>query len=103
MHRTATVYVTPYMEAYELPADISNTYDLTLCEQCALALAGHTSADTGDPATDEAAFWMEDQWSYPYAAEFTGDPAESCSSAICDGCGTTETGRRHPAIARRNG
>ncbi|WP_422117724.1 hypothetical protein [Brachybacterium sp. UNK5269] len=103
MHRAPAIYVSPSMEAYELPADTPDTFALTLCEQCALALAGHTSADTGDPATDEAAEWMEDQWGYPYAAEFTAATPDPCGTATCDGCGTSEAGRRHPAIANRIG
>lgn len=103
MTRTASTYVSPSMERYELPADTPDIIALSLCEQCALALAGHTSADTGDPATDEAADWMEDQWGYPYAAEFTGATPIPCSTSTCDGCGTGTAGRRHPAIANRIG
>lgn len=101
MASTAAAYVSPSMERYELPADTPSTFALSLCEQCALALAGRTSADTGDPATDEAAMWMEDQWGYPYAAEFTAAAPTPCSATTCDGCGTGDAGRRHPAIAHR--
>lgn len=101
MTRTAATYISPSMERYELPADTPDAFTLSLCEQCALALAGHTSADTGDPATDEAAMWMEDQWSYPYATELTAASPTACSSATCDGCCTDDTGRRHSAIAHR--
>lgn len=101
MAHTAATYVSPSMERYELPADTPDTFALSLCEQCALALAGHTSADTGDPATDEAAMWMEDQWGYPYAAEFTPAAPVPCSTTTCDGCGTCDAGRRHPATAHR--
>ena len=100
MARTAATYISPSMERYELPADTPDTFTLSLCGQCALALAGHTSADTGDPATDEAVMWMEDQWSYPYAAELTSAPAAR-SSTMCDGCGTGDAGYRHSAIAHR--
>lgn len=103
MARTAATYVSPSMERYELPADTPDTFTLSLCEQCALALAGHTSADTGDPATDEAAIWMEDQWGYPYAAEFTTAAPAPCGTSTCDGCGTSDAGRRHPAAAHRIG
>jgi len=101
MIRAAATYVSPSMERYELPADTPDTFALSLCEQCALALAGHTSADTGDPATDEAATCMEDQWGYPYTAELTAAAPTPCSTETCDGCATGNAGRRHPAIARR--
>ena len=45
--------------------------------------------------------WMEDQWGYPYATEFTSAAPAPCSSSTCDGCGTSGAGRRHPAIAHR--
>ena len=101
MAHAAATYVSPSMERYELPADTPDTFALSLCEQCALALAGHTSADTGDPATDEAAMWMEDQWGYPYAAELTPAAPVPSSTTTCDGCGTCDAGRRHPATAPR--
>lgn len=101
MARAAATYISPSMERDELPADTSDTFALSLCEQCALALAGHTSADTGDLATDEAAMWMEDQWGYPYATEFTTAAPAACSTTTCDGCGTSDAGRQHPAVAHR--
>lgn len=100
---TATTYITPSMERYELTPGTPDECDLTLCDECTLATAGCTSADTSDPATDEAAFWMEDQWSYPYAAQLTGERPAACSAAMCDGCGTRTPGSRTPATANRIG
>ncbi|UEJ84620.1 hypothetical protein Bra3105_18485 (plasmid) [Brachybacterium halotolerans subsp. kimchii] len=98
MERT---YITPSMEPYGLPDDQPAVEALALCEQCALALAGHTTADTGDPATDESAFWMEDQWGYPYTTTLLPCEPVACSSSRCDGCATSEPGRRHAAISQR--
>lgn len=97
----SATYISPDMERYEIPAGTPEAIALTLCEQCALALAGHTSADTGDPATDESALCMEDQWGHPYAAALLPHEPIACSSSRCDGCATSATGRRHAAIAHR--
>lgn len=99
----SAVYVSPSMEAYELPDTTPDRYVLALCGDCTHALMGYTSAQTGDPATDEAADLMEDQWGYPYETALTATAATTHSASPCDGCGTNESGPRSYAVARRIG
>lgn len=75
---------------------------IAVCHDCALAIAGYTSYETGDPATDEVAELLAKQWPGYTLVNGRGeeyDEDEWFSHWHCNGCDRPLAGMRVWATA----